>query len=265
MIFNNADLHFLRELRTARSEGDAGKLDRARQTRTEELDIISSVDVVLSYTEVEHSVIHAYTDGAAQVVKCPWVVKVPDSVPSREGRSGLSFLGSFRHHPNSEGISWFARTVMPRLAATGQPIDLTIYGSGMGDDIRALEGPNIRAHGFVECAEDAFDRHLIFVAPLLSGAGIKGKVLAALARGIPCIVSPIAAEGIGLRAGHDCLIVENPRDWVDAITLLQTDATLWQELSDRSRAYLASAFSFKKGRAQMRRAFEAADLFGSRP
>ena len=36
------------------------------------------------------------------------------------------------------------------------------------------------------------------VAPLAFGAGIKGKVLESLAAGVPCVCSPIAAEGLDL-------------------------------------------------------------------
>lgn len=265
VIFNNADLHFLRELRAARSEGDTTKLDRARQTRTAELEVIRNVDVVLSYNDVEHAVIQAYSDGQSKVVKCPWVVEVPDAIPAAATRNGLSFLGSFRHHPNAEGVHWFARSVMPQLAARSPKTHLTIYGSGMGHDIKALRSDQITPHGFVENAGDAYHTHRVFVAPLLSGAGLKGKVVSALAHGIPCVVSPIAAEGIGLRSGHDCYIAERPEDWIKAIERLMLDDTLWEAMSQNARSYMHSAFSYTAGRELMRSAFEAADLFGARP
>ena len=265
VIFNNADLHFLRELRTARSEGDDGKLDRARQTRTEEMDIIRAADVVLSYTEIEHSVIQAYTDAQATVVKCPWVVDVLDDIPSLDNRRGLSFLGSFRHHPNVEGLEWFIQSVMPLLDVGQHNLDLAIYGSGMGDGMHDLASDRIHPHGFVEDVADAYNPHRISIAPLLSGAGIKGKVLSALAHGIPCIVSPIAAEGIGLRSGHDCFVADSAEEWVTAIMALNNDDALWQSISENARAYMRQTFSFERGRTMMRAAFEAADMYGSKP
>lgn len=264
VFFNNADLHFLRELRTAKSEGDASKLERARQTRSEEIEVIRNVDVVLSYNEVEHSVIQAYTDGAATVVKCPWVVDVPNAIPAAGARKGLSFLGSFRHHPNVEGVRWFARDVMPRLIAQDPSAHLTIYGSCMGGDIRALQSENVLPHGFINDTADAYKSHRIFIAPLLSGAGVKGKVFSALSHGIPCVVSPIAAEGIGLRSGYDCIIADRPEEWVNAIGQLCRDDDLWETLSQNARRYMRTSFSFQRGRLLMRAAFEAADMFGAR-
>ncbi len=261
VLFNNADLHFLRQFRAARTENDPELLVEANQTRDKELAIIERSDVILSYNEVEHSVIEAYTAGLATIAKCPWVVDVADSCPGVKSRKGLSFVGGFRHHPNVEGIKWFAKEVMPVVAVKDPSIELSIYGSGMGDDVRALAASKIKPVGFVEDLKDAHDNHRIFVAPLLSGAGIKGKVLGALASGLPCVLSPVAAEGIGLRSGHDCFIVEKPEDWADAIHRLNTDNALWKSMSENALNYMRDGYSFEKGRKMMKIAFEAAELF----
>jgi GT2 family glycosyltransferase len=261
ILFNNADLHFLRELRAGIATGDAQMLAKARETRTLELEVMRQVDVVLSYNEVEHSVIQSHTDGAVQVVKCPWVVDLPPEVPPLETRTGLSFLGNYKHTPNAEAVLWFTGQVMPALEVAYPDLVFTVYGSAMPDEIKALESETIAPEGFVENIADAYDRHRIFVAPLLSGAGIKGKVLAALAHGVPCVLTPTAAEGIGVRAGHDCLIAETATEWRDAIARLMQDDALWAEMSANARGYVKETFSFRTGRDLMRVAFESVDLY----
>jgi len=262
VIFNNADLHFLREIRAARSENDPDMLDKARQTRNDEMEIINAVDVIVSYNEVEHSVIQAYSEGAAKVLKCPWVVDVPAKTIPVDGRNGLSFLGSFRHHPNAEGITWFVRDVMPSVQNRLEtPVGLSIYGASMTDEVKALACDAIHPIGYVKNIADCYDRHRIFIAPLRSGAGIKGKVLSALAHGIPCVLTPTAAEGIGLRTGHDCFIAETPDQWATAIAELTRDDELWTTLAQNAQNYMRDAYSFSRGRTQMRAVFEAADLY----
>jgi GT2 family glycosyltransferase len=261
IILNAADLHFLRELRAALSTDDPARLVAMRSVRDRELAMMTAADLVLSYNEVEHSVIASHTDGQARVMTCPWVVEIAARVPPLKGRKGLSFLGSFHHHPNAQAVAWFCAEVMPRLSGTGA--HLTIYGSGMGPEIAALASDTVHPAGFIETLADAYDPHRIFVAPLLSGAGIKGKVLNAIAHGIPTILSPVAAEGIGLRNGHDCLIAETPHDWAEAIARLSTDDKLWLSMSKAARLYAAEQFSFAAGRDRMKAAFEAIDLFGS--
>ena len=259
ILLNNADLHFLRELRAALSSDDPSRIAAMRRVRDEELEMMRAADLVLSYNEVEHAVIASHTDGAVPVMTCPWVVDIPPAVPPLADRAGLSFLGSFRHHPNAEGVTWFCRAVLPLVPDA----HLTIYGSGMDDSIRALASDTIDPVGFVDDMATAYDRHRIFVAPLLSGAGIKGKVLSALAHGIPTILTPVAAEGIGLRHGHDCLIATTPEEWAAAIARLSGDDALWTAISTAARGYAAERFSFAQGRAAMKAAFEAVDLFGA--
>ena len=264
IIMNNADLHYLRLLRHSMVDGDPAKIDAAREVRDHEVAAMRSASLVLSYSVTEHAVIDAISEGSAKVMTCPWVLDLPDTVVSRDGRSGLSFLGSFQHHPNVEGIDWFLREVMGPLATTRPDLVLSIYGSRMPDRIKEGETGTVRPIGYIENAAEAYDKHLIFVAPLLSGAGIKGKVLNALARGTPCVLSPVAAEGTGLRDGEDCLIADRPEDWAEAIARLHDDPALWQRIADNARAYAARTYSFERGRQLMRAALEAVELFGAR-
>jgi GT2 family glycosyltransferase len=265
IVLNNADLHFLRTLRAALAGKDTAGLARVPDIRRQELEAMRKVDLVLSYNEVEHSVIQSHIDGALKVMKCPWVVECPETVPSRDFRAGMTFLGSFNHHPNLEGIEWFAKEVMPLFETVRVAVPLAIYGSGMDDRVKNLKTEFIDPVGFVEDVADAYDRHLVFVAPLLSGAGIKGKVMTALARGTPCVLSPMAAEGLGLRDGFDCIIAEKPADWQRAVMALVDDADLWATISNNGRSLARSQFSFAHAREQLRQAFEAVDLFQSRP
>jgi O-antigen biosynthesis protein len=261
VILNNADLHFLRIMRTAQANDDKVKLAEAARVRAAELGIMQQVDLVLSYNEVEQAVVASHTDEPTRMMSCPWVVEIPGEVPPLEERRGLSFLGSFKHHPNAEGMQWFCKSVMPLL--DGPDAHLTIYGAGMDRQMHALASDTVNPVGYVKNIADAYDRHRIFVAPLLSGAGIKGKVLSALAHGIPTVLTGVAAEGIGLRDGQDCLIAETPEEWAKAIRRLMESDMLWQSMSHSARSYVTQRFSFEEGRAKMKAAFEAVDLFGS--
>jgi GT2 family glycosyltransferase/glycosyltransferase involved in cell wall biosynthesis len=263
ILFNNADLHFLREIRAAAKSGNPDDLTQARATRTSELSVLNKVDLVLSYNEAEHAVIEAYTEGAAKVVKCPWVVEPTSRPPSIKGRSGLSFLGNFQHAPNFEALRWMVGSIMPLVPKDCG--DLTIYGANVTDEVRAMAGPRVTVHGYVPEVHDSYDPHRICIAPLRSGAGIKGKVLNALAYGFPTILTSVAAEGIGLRSGHDCLIVDTPEDWVAAIQTLTHDDALWKNLSANGRSLIESEYSFIEGRKKMRTAFEAANIFNALP
>ena len=218
------------------------------------------VDVTLSYNEVEHAVILSHNLDSGKVMKLPWVEKIHDTKRAFVEREGVAFLGGFNHHPNVEAVEFFAGKVVPRLVEVLPDLAFHVYGSNMPKSIRDLASPHVVPHGFVANLEDVFDTCKVFVAPLLSGAGIKGKVLAALARGVPCVLSPLAAEGIGLRQGYDCMIADTPEQWVAAIVMLTNDPELWATMGARGKELISDNFSAEKALLAMRKIVEGVDL-----
>lgn len=260
LLLNNADLHFLREIRAATVSGDATAMRAALATRSAELDVMQRVDVVLSYSDVEKAVIQSHCADRVRVMTCPWVAEIRESVPDFDAREGIAFLGGFAHRPNVEGIHYFVREVMPLLRKVLPGVPLRIYGSRMPDEVRSLEGADIVPEGAVAEVSEAFDRCRVFVAPLLSGAGIKGKVISALAHGVPSVISPVAAEGTGVRDGLDVRIATTPREWCDAIVALYQDASIWRQVSQSAQALVARRYGIAEGLRTMREAFRAAGL-----
>ena len=261
IVFCNADLHFLREVRAAIASRNPAMMEKAAATRELELGVIRRADVTLSYTETEAAVIVSHNFDAGRVMKCPWVVEPAPNVAPFEGRSGVAFLGNFRHPPNEEGMVYFLKEIMPGLRERLPGVKLHIFGSNMTDRLREMATEDVVIEGFVERVEEVYDRCRVFVAPLLSGAGIKGKVIGALAAGTPSVVSPLAAEGVGVSAGVEAIVAESPSEWVGAIATLYGDERRWTAMSERARALVAANFSFEQGVQRMRAALAVAGVY----
>jgi glycosyltransferase involved in cell wall biosynthesis len=93
---------------------------------------------------------------------------------------------------------WLVREVMPRVWQRLPELVCTLVGSHMPPQVQALAAPRVEAKGHVADLAPVYARRLVAVAPLRYGAGIKGKVLEALACGLPCVMTPMAAEGLPL-------------------------------------------------------------------
>jgi hypothetical protein len=260
IFFNNADLHFLREIRSALSLADDHQLKNALETRTRELAVIDKVDVVLSYTDAEHAVITSHALRNDNLFKCPWVLQLKSSGKQFKKRNGIAFLGGFKHLPNVAAMEFFITQVMPLLSVAAPDIILYVYGSHLPDNFKLYASDNVKMIGYVENLDEVFHHCRIFVAPLLTGAGIKGKVLESIAYGVPTILSPIAAEGTGLSNGLTTLIAHSPAEWVAAIVKLYNDEVLWHRMSENQKILAESNYSFENAQAQMRRIFEYAEL-----
>lgn len=259
IIFNNADLHFLRELRSALRKGE--DLTKSIKTRDAELEVMRKVDVILSYNEVEHAVILSHNLKDDNIFLCPWVVEKKPGNKSFSEKQDLVFLGNFNHPPNFEGVEFMAKEVMPKLALKDPSIKLKIFGSNINDDVEALASDNVEVIGFAEDLDEMFNDTRIFVAPLLSGAGIKGKVLEAMAHCVPTIMTPVAAEGTKLTNKISTLIAKNADEWVEQILSMYNDEKLWKKLKENACTIVDEEFSFEKGQEKFKEAFESVDIF----
>ena len=229
--------------------------------RDTELAAMRRVDLVLSYNEVEHAVIQSHNLDKSLVAKCPWVVEVPKTVPGFERRKDIAFLGGFGHPPNVEAVEFFVGEVMPLLRNELPGVRFLIYGSNVPDAMEAMQSEDVIIKGYVTNVADVYDSCRVFVAPLRFGAGLKGKVAGALAHGVPSVLSPIAAEGLGIVDGQEALVASAPEEWVTAISGLYRNPEQWSRMSNQSRTFSARQFSFESGSRLMRAALEQIDFF----
>lgn len=260
IVLNNADLHFLREIRAAMASACDAQMQAAKATRELELAAMRKADLVLSYNETEHAVIHSHILGETPVALCPWVVESPATVPDFQHRMDIAFLGGYGHRPNVEAVNYFVDQVMPLIRKRLPGVRLLVFGSNVPPSIEALAADDVVIKGFVTDVKEVYDTCRVFVAPLLSGAGIKGKVVGAFAHGVPCVLSPIAAEGTGVRNRIDAIVATDPEEWCEAVAELHEDANAWRAVSDSSRAFAAQRFSFETGLELMRSAIQLAGV-----
>ena len=142
----------------------------------------------------------------------------------------------------------------------GRRLKLHIWGSHLPQDSGWEKVPGVVLEGYAESLDDVFMDCLAFVAPLQSGAGIKGKVLDSLAYGVPTVLSPIAAEATGLIDGASTLIAKTPEQWVASIEKLMDDPALWENIRRNSTEIRDTRYSFEKGVEAMQEVFTYLNL-----
>ena len=260
VLFNNADLHFLRELRAALASKQKD-LSGPLATRDRELALMRQVDGILAYNPTEHAVIMSHNLQADNLHICPWVLDGRGHKTPYEARSGIAFLGGYRHTPNVEAVEFFVEKVMPLLRKRLPGVAFHIYGSSIPASFEKYASDDVILEGFVENLDDVFESARVMIAPLLSGAGIKGKVLEAMSAGIPQVLTPVAAEATGLSHGVSAMIVEDPQAWVEAIAELYEDELRWQQVSENALALARNNFSFNNGVKGMAKALSGLDIY----
>lgn len=262
VVLNVADLHFLRELREAAAGNTNYSIPHAEATRAAELAVVRASDLTFSYSEIELAVLESHISSGAVTAKMPWIVETKDLSRTFESTKDILFLGGFGHPPNEQAVKFFAKDVLPLIRDRIPDICFNIIGSGAPDSIKALASDSVRILGYLPDLDDAFAAHRVFVAPLLAGAGLKGKVLEAMSRGVPSVLSPIAVEGTGLISGNDCLVAKSAQEWADAVIKLYTDRKLWGRISTNALNLAQTRFSFSTGVEMFQEALAKIDIYG---
>jgi glycosyltransferase involved in cell wall biosynthesis len=252
VLLNLADLHYLRLQREAELLQNQDMRRHAEAIKRREVSVMSKVDMVLTYTEEEATLIMRELRGQISVQRLPWVDTPRPmhraAVPAVGLRRDLLFVGAFEHGPNTDAVRWFAAEVMPLVRREVPGVRLRVCGSNAPEVVGHLAADDIVVEGFVPDLSAAFDTCRIFVAPLRFGAGIKGKVAAALCAGVPTIASPVAAEGfVGPGVMGVSSIASTPAQWVEAITLITRDDRVWRQLSRSALTFARHRFSHAAG------------------
>jgi glycosyltransferase involved in cell wall biosynthesis len=148
----------------------------------------------------------------------------------------MLFLGSFRHAPNVEALEWLVHQVMPAVLAGEPDAKLVVIGSdppprhGLPDLGNAID-----LRGYVEDIHAPMREAAVFLCPILSGSGVRVKLLESFASGIPVVSTRIGAEGIALNDGEICMLADEPREFAQKILALFRDPAAASAMAARAR------------------------------
>lgn len=129
----------------------------------------------------------------------------------------LFHIGSMNWVPNQEGIKWFLDTAWPLIHDSYPSLKFYLAGREMPDWLLHHHYPNVEVVGEVPDATAFMHSRAVMVVPLLSGSGIRIKIIEALAAGKPVITTTIGAEGLNYTHGKDLLIADTAEAFLDAV------------------------------------------------
>lgn len=129
----------------------------------------------------------------------------------------LHFIGSLDWLPNLEGLRWFLQNAWPRIRRRFPQLKFHVAGRNMPAEISNLRLPGVIIHGEVECSRAFVGAHSISIVPLLSGGGMRAKILEAMSLGRVVISTTLGLEGIDARHRRDLFVADTPDQFVDAL------------------------------------------------
>jgi O-antigen biosynthesis protein len=248
VVTDSVDVHFLREEAWAA----AGGINAAtvRENRQREMAAYEKSDVVVVVTEEDSRALQS-AGYEGPIVLLPNVVPVRPR-PSMKRNNDLLFVGGFRHAPNVNGLLWFIREIFPLVRLQIPDARLRVVGSEATAEITALAStPGIEVLGFVPDTGPCLDQAAVSVAPLLFGAGMKGKVCEAMAAGLPVVATTIGCQGLNVASGDHCLVADEGPVFAENVVRLLANPELGEQIGRRGQLHIAGICGAEAVRKQL--------------
>jgi len=166
-------------------------------------------------------------------------------VARREPMTIIS-TGNMNYFPNVDAILFFIRKIYPVIKKSLPQVKLKIVGYSPPSIIKKLESQKeaVEIIGSVGNMSDHLGRAAVAVCPMLSGSGIKIKVLEALATGTPTVAMSLATQAIEVNPGKDILLADDPNDFAQAVIDLLQNPKLRESLGLNGRKLIENKYSW---------------------
>lgn len=221
-----------------------------------ELAHLHDYDVLVPISQGDDDQFAGFGHDGLRVVAPVGVIDPPEPpVSGAADGAACGFIGSLDWMPNTEGLKWLLERVWPRVIADAPHATLHIGGRNAPDWLRQWRQPGVTVHGEVPDAVEFTCRHPIMLVPLLSGGGMRVKILESMALARTVISTPIGIEGIPARHGHEALIASTPEAFARAILDAIATPADTAAMGARARDFVVEAFD---GDRIARRVTEAA-------
>ena len=151
----------------------------------------------------------------------------------------FSFLGALDWQPNIEGLEWFVRNVWCEYRKRHSGAKFRVAGRNANKEFADfLVFNDIDYLGELENVVNYYASGAIFVVPLLSGSGMRVKVVEAMAAGKAVITTSVGTEGIATENGRNILIADDASKFIECMEKIAGNRALYDDISANARRFI---------------------------
>ncbi|MBO4613904.1 MAG: glycosyltransferase family 4 protein [Bacteroidales bacterium] len=214
----------------------------ARRMRRFELSCINSYDLLVPITERDAD-FFSQNGNAKPMHVVPLGLEPKSPLFSIDSSTGefpsFSFLGALDWQPNIEGLEWFVQNVWSEYRIRHSGVKFRVAGRNADDRfVRFLISNGIDYHGELGNVADFYASGTIFVVPLMSGSGMRVKVVEAMAAGRAVITTTIGTEGIATENGKNILIADEASKFIECMEKIAGNRALFDDISANARRFI---------------------------
>lgn len=232
-ILDTEDLHFLRNARQQAHKLKT-EVDLYNEVTKREIAAILRCDLSLIISQTEMDLLQKFNICEHILYYLPFLeeaISTTENWKDFEERKDFIFIGNYLHEPNWQTLQYLKTKVWPLLRKKTPTATLHIYGAYASEKVTQLHNPkeHFLVHGRAENARTTVSQHRVLLAPLLFGAGAKGKFIDAMQTGTPIASSTVGAEGMVNGLSWAGIINDDLAAFVDETVALYQNENQWKQ------------------------------------
>ncbi|NNC95076.1 MAG: glycosyltransferase family 4 protein [Chitinophagales bacterium] len=218
----------------------------SKQMKDFEKEFINKFDAVVAISEIDEDKIRQLGfDKPLCTIQSGFDFNETMELSKRDG-DGIFFIGGLDWIPNQEGIRWFIDNILPLVHKEIPSVLFHIAGRNMPDWFNDLSSPNIIIAGEVEDAYSFMNDRYVMIVPLLSGSGMRIKIVEALALKRLVVTTSIGAEGVRYVNGQHLLIADTIEEFAAAIISCIKDKQIANGIRENGYTFVRENLDNKK-------------------
>lgn len=153
------------------------------------------------------------------------------------------FIGSLFMQNNREAVDWYLQKVHQQIISEIPDYKFIVVGSTKGKNLEAEISTwrnikSVEVYTDVPDVNKYYNDAMVFVNPMINGAGVKVKSVECIIKGVPLVSTRVGIEGIGLTNSLEVLIAKDERDFVEMTLRTLKDVGLRETLVTNAQAFL---------------------------
>lgn len=212
-----------------------------------ELKILNQFDEIWTYSVEEKYIFEQFTSRSVQQLP----ISFKQDVLERQENSissKLIYIASNNPH-NVRGADWFLKNALPYIDPN---IRIVVIGKICA---HFPDTEQIVKLGMVDDLDAQYRDAKVAICPMISGTGIKIKVVEALSYGLPVVTNPRGIDGLFNKKQNGCIVTESGKEFASAVNRLFLDEPYYHTIRQEGLAYFAANHTIEQEEEFLNRTF----------
>ncbi len=212
--------------------------------KAKELLFYKQADILISISRPEQQELKKYFPDK-KIIIIPTCTEIKKTNKSFYQRTDICYFGFFGHKPNIDAVNYFIKNVWPEISEHNH--EIKFYVLGKGSAIFKGKHKNIVIKENIKDIPEELSKYRVLVCPLRYGAGVKKKVLDAMASKTPVVATNFGCEGI-IGMGKNKVSLNSDK-FIKKIQELYCNKNIWNKVSNHNFKIAKNKYSmitFKK-------------------